>query len=355
MRKQWAWAIAALIVVFGVIFGGKSYANHRAAVAAAHQSYPPATVSTAVARAAPWNPEINVVGSLEAVSGTEITAQIAGNVTRIAFRSGAHVRQGELLVQLDDTTQRAQLHADQARLELARSALARARKLYAAHAASQSDLQTATAAAGTAGAAVEGDQAALRKLHIVAPFSGVLGIREVSLGQYVSPGTAIVNLQNYTPLLLDFSVPQSDLTEIAPDRKVDFVVSAYPGRPFVGRVTAIGSEVDPATRNVSVQATLDNGDGLLRPGMFGGVTLSTGATHTGIVVPNTAIAYSTFGDTVYVVKRNVAHQRVVQVGQERGGLALVDSGLVAGDVVVTAGQNKLREGAPVNVDNRVRP
>lgn len=360
MRKQWLWTIAVLVIVLGAIFGGKSYANHRAAVAAAHQSYPPASVSTAVARAAPWSSEVNVVGSLEAVSGTEITAQIAGNVTRIAFQSGARVKQGQLLVQLDDTTQLAQLHADQSKLELARTALARSRKLYASHAASQSDLQAAMANYGTARAAVEGDEAMLKKLHIVAPFSGVLGIREVSLGQYVSPGTTIVSLQSYDPLLLNFSVPQSNLTEIALGRTVAFVVNAYAGKPFPGRVTAIGSRVDPTTRNVDVQATLDNAKGLLRPGMFGNVTLSTGATDQGIVVPNTAIAYSTFGDSVYVVKQNaghqaVAHQQVVQVAQERGGLALVASGLASGDIVVTAGQNKLSEGAPVSINNSITP
>lgn len=360
MQKQWWWAIAALVVVFGGIFGGKSYANHRATLAAAHQSYPPTTVSTAAARDAPWSPELGAVGSLEAVSGTEITAQIAGNVTRIAFQSGTTVQPGQLLVQLDDTTQQAQLHADEAKRELTRTALARAQKLYAAHAASQSDLQTAEANDGTARAAVEGDRATLRKLRITAPFGGKVGIRQVSLGQYVSPGTAIVDLQSDDPLLLDFSLPQANLADLALGRKVAFTVGAYAGKSFTGRVTAVGAQVDPGTRNVAVQATLANKQGLLRPGMFGNVTLSTGATHRGIVVPNTAVTYSTFGDSVYVVKSagahgSVAHQQVVQVGQERGGLALITSGLAAGDVVVTAGQNKLHDGAAVNANNSITP
>lgn len=360
MHKQWWWAIVVLIAVFGAIFGGKSLANHRAAVAAAHQSYPPATVSTAVAREAPWSPELDAVGSLEAVAGTEITAQIAGDVTRIAFQSGTAVKQGQLLVQLDDSTQLAQLHADQSKLQLARTVLARTQKLYAAHAASQSDLQTAEANDGTARAAVEGDQATLHKLHIVAPFGGKVGIRQVSLGQYVSPGTTIVDLQSYDPLLLDFSIPQSNLTDVAPGREVAFAIGAYPGKSFTGRVTAIGAQVDPGTRNVDVQATLANAKHLLRPGMFGNVTLSTGTRHRGIVVPNTAITYSTVGDSVYVVKSAgahaaVAHQQIVQVGQERGGLALIAAGLAAGDVVVTAGQNKLHDGAPVRVNNSITP
>lgn len=359
MRKQLIIVIVALIVLFGGLFGGKFYAKHRAAAAALHRSFPPIAVSTAVAHTQPWSPEVNVVGSLEAVAGTEITAQIAGNVTEIAFRSGAHVRKGQLLVRLDDSSQRAQLHADQARLTLAQNTLARTRKLYAAHAASQSDLQTAEAAAAAAQAVVEGDQATLSKLHISAPFAGVAGIRAVSLGQYVSPGTAIVDVQSYAPLLLDFSLPQSSVSEIAPGQKVVFAVNAYPGKSFEGRVTAIGSQVDPVTRNIALQATLANAHDLLRPGMYGSVQLAVGHELHGVVVPDTAVSYNTFGDYVYVVEpkngQSVVQQRVVQVEDQRGGLALIASGLKAGEVVVTAGQEKLRDGAAIAVNNSVQP
>ncbi|HKV98084.1 MAG TPA: efflux RND transporter periplasmic adaptor subunit [Gammaproteobacteria bacterium] len=359
MRKQLIIVIVALIVLFGGLFGGKFYAKHRAAAAALHRSFPPIAVSTAVAHTQPWSPEVNVVGSLEAVAGTEITAQIAGNVTEIAFRSGAHVRKGQLLVRLDDSSQRAQLHADQARLTLAQNTLARTRKLYAAHAASQSDLQTAEAAAAAAQAVVEGDQATLSKLHISAPFAGVAGIRAVSLGQYVSPGTAIVDVQSYAPLLLDFSLPQSSVSEIASGQKVVFAVNAYPGKSFEGRVTAIGSQVDPVTRNITLQATLANAHDLLRPGMYGSVQLAVGHELHGVVVPDTAVSYNTFGDYVYVVEpkngQSVVQQRVVQVEDQRGGLALIASGLKAGEVVVTAGQEKLRDGAAIAVNNSVQP
>ena len=359
MRKQLIVVVVILIVVFGAIFGGKFYADHRAAVAASHRSLPPTTVSTAVAREEPWSPQVNVVGSLQAVNGTEITAQIAGNVTQVAFRSGAHVRKGELLVRLDDSSQLALLHADQAKLQLARATLARAQKLYEAHAGSQSDLQTAEANSGAAQAAVEGDQATLKKLDITAPFTGVLGIREVSLGQYVSPGTAVVNLQSYDPLLLDFSLPQSNVNEIAVDQNVTFTVNTYADKSFKGRVTAIGSQVDPATRNIALQATLANPKAQLRPGMYGDVELTVGHAQRGVVVPNTAITYNTFGDNVYVVTAGVAHElmaheRVVQVQDQRDGSALIASGLKAGDTVVTAGQNKLRDGAHVSVDNSVK-
>jgi len=359
MHKQLIWVVIILIIVFGGLFGGRFYVTHRAALAAEHRRFPPIVVSTAVAREQPWSPEVNVVGSLEAVQGTEITAQIAGNVTQIAFRSGEHVRRGQLLVRLDDSSQLAQLHADQAKLTLAQTTLARTQKLYAVHAASQSDLQTAQADAAAAQAVVEGDQATLHKLHISAPFNGIAGIRAVSLGQYVSPGTAIVDVQSYDPLLLDFSLPQSSVSQIAVGQKLAFTVNAYSGKSFEGRVTAIGSQVDPATRNIALQATLANPRELLRPGMYGNVQLSAGNQLHGVVVPETAISYNTFGDYVYVVEpeqgESVVHQRVVQVEDRRNGLALIASGVKAGEIVVTAGQEKLRDGAVIAVNNSVQP
>lgn len=362
MRKyrQLIVVVVALIVVFGGLFGGKYYANYRASAANLHRKVEPVSVSTAVARDAPWSPEVNVVGSLEAVEGTEITAQIAGNVTEIAFRSGTQVTRGQLLVRLDDSSQQAQLHADQARLTLAQATLVRSQKLYAAHAASQSDLQTAAAGAAAAQAAVEGDQAVLRKLDIAAPFAGKAGIRAVSLGQYVSPGTAIVDLQSYNPLLLDFSLPQSTVSDIGLGQKVTFTVNAYSGKSFAGKVTAIGSRVDPATRNIALQATLANPHDLLRPGMYGSVQLTVGTALTGVVVPDTAITYNTFGDNVFVVGESedhalIVHQRVVQVADQRNGLALVSSGVKPGETVVIAGQGKLRDGTAVAVSNSLQP
>lgn len=359
-HKQVLGVVAVLVVVFGGLFGGKYYANYRTAQENLHRAQPPVAVSTAVARDHPWNPAVKVVGSLEAVQGTEITAQIAGNVTAIAFHSGELVQRGQLLVRLDDSSEQAQLHADQARLTLAQATLERSRKLYAAHAASQSDLQTAEAGAAAAQAAVEGDKATLRKLDIAAPFAGKAGIRAVSLGQYVSPGTAIVDLQSYDPLLLDFSLPQSTVSDLAVGQKVTFTVNAYSGKSFDGKVTALGSRVDPATRNIALQATLPNPHDLLRPGMYGSVQMTVGQVAHGVVVPDSAITYSTFGDNVFVVTGDAGHgltvhQRVVQVADQRNGLVLVASGIADGETVVTAGQQKLRDGIAVAVNNSVQP
>lgn len=354
-------AVAVLAVVLGGIFGGRAYLDGRAAAAAAGRGYPAATVATAMAQHASWDSEVRVVGTLRAVEGTDITAQIAGNVSQIAFESGARVRKGQLLVQLDNSTQMASLDSNQARLEQAARDLARMQNLYPDQAVSQQELQAAETNHSVAAAAVSSDRAALAKLRITAPFSGVLGIREVSLGQYVSPGTGIVNLQRWDPVLLDFTLPQNMLDQIRPGQKVTFAVDAYPDRIFAGEVTAIGAQIDPETRNLAVQATLTNADERLRPGLFGHVTLALGRALTGVTVPHTAITYSTFGDTVYVVSsgdggRRIAHARVVHVLAERDGKAMLNADdLQAGSVVVTAGQHKLRDGVPVMIDNSVQP
>lgn len=361
MRKAAVWivGIVALIVLFGAIFGGKAYLNRRSAEEAAARTFPPATVSTAVAEAQRWDQQQRVVATLSAVQGTQITAQIAGNVTKIGFESGRHVKRGDLLVQLDDSSQLAQLHADEATLTQARTALARAQALYAEHATSQASLQAAQAAMGTASAAIERDRATLAKLRITAPFSGVVGIREVSLGQYVSPGTAVVDLQSWQPLFVNFSLPQSSLPELKVGDAVQFEVDAFPGKAFAARINAIGAQVAAATRNITVQATLANADGRLRPGLYGHAALNLGAPLQGVAVPNTALAYSTFGDTVYVVRdkggKQTAHAQIVEVGPTRGDQVLVTKGLQGGDTVVIAGQNKLHDGAPVQVNNKVSP
>ncbi len=359
MFGRWLLAILALVLVFGGILGGRYHRGQQAA-ARAQQQVPAVSVATATAKPDTWQPRFRVVGTLAASQGTAITAQIAGNVTRVAFESGARVRKNDLLVQLDDSSQLAALHADQARLELARADHERLKKLFATHLVSEQQLQAAATTLGVAAAAVESDQATLRKLHIVAPFGGQLGIRRVSLGQYVSPGTSIVDLQDWDPLLLDFSIPQEQMRQVRPGADVGFAVDAWPGRIFPARVTAIGARVDPDTRNVSLQATLANPGGELRPGLYGHVELALSETTEGVSVPHTAIVYSTFGDTVYVVESSpagaVARARVIQVKAERDDLVLVDrQGLKPGEVVVIAGQNKLRDGMPVVINNSLQP
>lgn len=354
---RWLVGLLALVLVFAGIFGGKMYQERKAAERAAAQGWPAAAVSVATAEEATWDDRIRVVATLRAVQGTQISAQIAGNVTQVAFESGAAVNKGDLLVQLDDSSQRASLLSNQANLKLADANLARARKLAPSSAISREQLQTSQRDRDVAAAAVANDRAALDKLRITAPFDGVLGIREVSLGQYVAPGTAIVDLQQLDPLLLDFTLPQEATSRLQTGQEVRFQTAARQGEDFVGKVTAIAPALDADTRNLAVQATLSNADGKLRPGMFGHVTLNPGTSKSGIAVPETALVFSTFGDSVYTVVEGeygglVAHARVVQVLAQRDGMVLLDAAsLEAGTQVVTAGQNKLREGASVAPDN----
>lgn len=359
--SKWLIGLAILVLVFGAIFGGRYYQDRSAAAAAAARGRPAAAVATATAREASWDTRVRALATLRAVEGTRISAQIAGNVTRIAFESGARVRRGELLVQLDDSTQQAALVSDQARLTSAAADLARAKRLVEAQAFSQEQLQVAQRDYDMAAAAVASDQAVLAKLRITAPFDGVLGIREVSLGQYVAPGTGIVDLQRLDPLLLDFALPQEQLAQLATGQEVTFTTSARPNESFTGKVTAIAARVDEDTRNIGVQATVRNADGRLRPGLFGQAMLGLDSVTQGIEVPQDAVAFSTLGNSVFVVGAGegggqVARAMLVQVLQQRDGNVLLDAeGIEPGTMVVTAGQNKLQDGAAVVVDNGAQP
>lgn len=356
MRRQWGIAIIALVIVFGGIFAGRWLLGYKDG---GSMGPPAVSVAVAVARKAQWEPDTRVVGSLSAVDGTRITAQIAGNIMAIAFQPGSHVAKGALLVQLDDSSQRAQLHADEARLAVARTQLQRARALRQENAASESALQSAEADYGSSLAAVEGDRATLAKLRITAPFAGVVGVRTVSTGQYVPAGTPIVQLQRLDPLYLNFSLPQELLPRLKAGDAVRFTIDAYPGEQFAGRVTALDASVDPTTRNIAAQALLRNGDGRLRPGLYGAVALKLGAPLAGVELPETAIAYSSFGDTVYVVQssgtgQQTAHARHVDILASRDGRVLLGKGVHPGETIVSVGQNKLRDGARVVVSGATR-
>jgi membrane fusion protein (multidrug efflux system) len=361
MNKQVIIVLVLLVVVFGGLFGGRAWVNHRNAVAAAGRGAPVVTVSTAVAETQEWTPDVHVVGSLSAVEGVQLTSQIAGNVTAIGFASGERVQKGALLVQLDDSTELAQLHSDEAKQKLAQATIDRTQDLLKLRAASQADLDSAQADYGSAVAAVESDQATLRKLSITAPFAGVAGIRQVSLGQYVAPGTVIVSLQAWDPMHLEFNIPQSAAAELHDGQRVEFMVDALPGKQFSGAITALDSRIDPATRNVGVEATLANRELLLRPGMYGDVHLSMGKEREVVTVPSIAVSYNTFGNFVYVIANDgpggtqVAHQRQISTGDERDGRVVVEKGLAAGDTVVIAGQTKLHEGSRISVNNEVLP
>ena len=357
MKKRLAIVIIALVVVFGGIFGYKAFGNYMMHKALAHMPVPVVSVSTSQVAEQEWHPEVTAVGSFAAVQGVEVTPQMGGAITAIHFHSGQYVKAGTLLLQIDNSNQLAQLANDEAQQRLAQINLRRTRELIATKAASQSQLDSAVATYQSAVATVKNDRATLAKLAIRAPFSGYLGVRQVDLGQYIIPGTAMVDLQSWDPLYVNFTVPQSDFARIHVDTPVQVEVDSYPGQRFSGRITALGSAINTATRQIDVQATVPNPKTILRPGMFGNVTVIEKRQEKVLTVPASAITYNTFGDFVYVVEKKtvngkegqVAIQRIVKTGTQRGSEVQILSGLQPGELVVTAGQIKLHEGSPVEI------
>jgi len=342
------------VLALGLLFGLKGWQDRRAHAAQAQHGAFAVSVSTAPVQTVSWQREIRAVANLVAEQGIHLTPQLPGQVTGIYFDSGQHVRKGERLLQLDDSNQRAQLASDRAAETLAKANYERAQRLFGTHAGSEADVQSTRAAFESAKAAVGDVQATLAKLAVSAPFSGWIGVRAVSLGQYLAPGTEIATLDVWDPLRVQFTVPQSEIAAMHVGQSVEVAVNAFPGRDFAGKVTALGSEVDPGSRNITVEAKLANPDSLLRPGMYGNARLLVGAAHAVLAVPSIAISYNTFGDFVYVVEPReqgalVAVARTVQVGETRDDLTEIVRGLKAGERVVTAGQVKLHDGVPVKI------
>ncbi|HUJ87325.1 MAG TPA: efflux RND transporter periplasmic adaptor subunit [Burkholderiales bacterium] len=338
----------------GALFGYKGLQERSAHAAQAHPGAFAVSASAAPVRSVSWQRRIDAVASLVALQSVHLTPQLPGQVTALYFHSGQHVDKGERLLQLDDSTQLAQLASDQAAVELAQTRYARAQRLFATHAASEADVQSAHANLQTALAAVTGDRATLAKLALSAPFSGWLGVREVSLGQYLNPGSGIATLTVWDPVRVQFTVPQSEIGAIEIGQAVSLTVDAFPGKTFEAKVSALGSEVDPSSRNVTVEAMLPNPQHLLRPGMFAQAQLLVGAPQQVLAVPTVAITYNTYGDFVYRVETHdgnqVAVAAPVRTGESRDGLTQVLSGLKSGEQVVTAGQLKLHDGAAVKLE-----
>ena len=338
----------------GALFGYKGLQERRAHAAQSQRGAPLVSVSAAPVQTVSWQRRINAVASLVALQSVHLTPQLPGQVTALYFHSGRHVDKGERLLQLDDSTQLAQLASDQAAVELAQTRYARAQRLFATHAASEADVQSAHANLQTALAAVAGSRATLAKLALSAPFSGWLGVREVSLGQYLNPGSGIATLTVWDPVRVQFTLPQSEIGAIETGQAVSLTVDAFPGKTFEAKVSALGSEVDASSRNVTVEAMLPNPQHQLRPGMFAQAQILVGAPRQVLAVPTVAITYNTYGDFVYRVETRDGHEVAVAApvrsGESRDGMTQVLSGLKSGEQVVTAGQLKLHDGAAVKVE-----
>jgi membrane fusion protein (multidrug efflux system) len=349
--------VLVLSAIFGAIFGWKYYQGQQ--MAAHSGGPPPATVAVSEARIQDWQPYLDSVGSLVAVAGIEVTSEVSGKIGAIHFESGQTVQQGELLLQLDDQTDRAQLRGLEADQRLARLRFQRTARLLKEKSASQADYDEALATLDGATAAVAAQQALIDKKQIRAPFDGQLGIRHVDLGEYLAPGSAIVPLEALDPIYVDFSLPERELARVRVGQLVEVLVQAFPGKTFTGQISAIDPGIEIASRSLRLRATLDNPDKLLRPGMFSELRVLLGGQEQVLTVPRTAVTYNPYGNSVFVVLdqngQMVVQRRQIQTGDVRGGFVAVTSGLETGDRVVSAGQVKLRNGQPIVADDKPAP
>ena len=357
-----------MLVVLAALLGGLGFAKFRQVETAIAQgaSYqpPPTAVTTVVAQKETWPSTLSVIGTAAAVEGITLSADLPGTIDKIHFESGQWVHEGDILIELDTRQERAQLASLEAQRDLARINYGRANELAKAGVISRSEFDNATTQQKATEAQVGDIRAAIARKTIHAPFSGLLGIRQVSLGQYLAAGQAIVSLQSLSPIYVNFGVPQQDTPKVIPGHVLRVTNSDLPGMGFTGRITALDSVISEQTRNIQVQATVTNNENKLRPGMFVQVELPMGQPRQVVPLPASAINYAPYGDSVFVVsemkdpKGNTyrgVRQQVVKVEGSRGDQVAIISGINPGDEVVSSGVFRLRNGAPVQVNNVVKP
>ncbi len=365
MAKRMIIMLVAVAIVLGLVFGFQAFKTHMIKQVMAGFANPPQTVSTITAGYQQWQPHLSAVGTLRAVDGANLSLQLSGIVSEIGFKSGDDVQKGQVLLRLRNDDDVAKLHALQAAAELAQINYDRDRKQLLIHAIAQATLDSDAASLKSDLAQVAQQQAIVDQKVLRAPFAGHLGIRAVDLGQYLTAGTAVVTLQALDPLYVDFYLPQQALANLKVGQAVALQVDTWPGETFSGQVSAINPQVDTSSRNVQIRATLPNPDHRLLPGMFATLQIDTGAPQRFVTLPQTAIAYNPYGNTVYLVLDKgknargqpdlIAQQNFVTTGDTRGDQVAVLKGVKAGDVVVSAGQIKLHNGAPVAINNTVQP
>jgi membrane fusion protein, multidrug efflux system len=365
MTKRMVIMLLAVVVVFGGIFGFQIFkgAMIRKFITAA--SNPPQTISVAKAGYGEWQAKLEAIGTLRAVKGADLSLEVSGVVETIAFNSGDDVEQGALLLRLRTADDVARLNSLQAMAELSDITYERDQKQFKLQAVSQATLDTDAANLKNAQAQVAQQQAIIDKKFLRAPFAGHLGIRAVDLGQYLGPGTVIVTLQALDPIFVDFFVPQQAVDQVRLNQAIAVKIDAFKDQTFTGEISAINPKVDTGSRNVQVRATLKNSDHKLIPGMYATVDITTGSPQNYITLPQTAITYNPYGDTVYIAESKgsdaegkpqlVVRQAFVTVGPTRGDQVAVLKGVGEGDSVVTAGQIKLHNGSVVLIDNSVTP
>jgi membrane fusion protein (multidrug efflux system) len=358
MTKKLFIGILIVLVVLGGLAAVKTMQIKTMIAAGASFAPPPETIASAVAQAEKWPETIPAVGSVNASEGVTVAPEIAGTVSEIAFQSGTTVKQGDLLVKLDSSSEAAQLRALEAQVDWAKVSAERLRKLQADKTVSLSELDQAEAALKQANANADNIRAIIDKKTIRAPFAGRLGIRLVNLGERLDAGKGIVSLQSLSPLFVDFSLPQQELARLQTGLKVTAVSDSYPDQVFEGKLAVISPELDAVTRSIKLRAKFKNADERLRAGMFVKVSVVLPEAQPVLAIPSTAILRAPFGDSVFVISGSTnltVQQKFIRTGRTLGYFVSVESGLKAGERVVEAGVFKLRNGMSVVVNNETTP
>lgn len=326
---------------------------------------PATTVSSTVVKEEDWAPVLSSIGSVSAVQGAVVSSELGGTVAQVEFQNGGEAKKGDVLVRLDASAEEGQLKTAQADLELARADLARARDLAKRKVISDAELDSAEFRFKQRQGAVDQMHSMITKREVRAPFAGQLGIRQVNVGQMINPGQQVVSLQSLDPIFVDFSLPQQNLPKLSAGFETRVHTDALPGREFKGQLTAINSMVDMVTRNVTLQATLENPDHALRPGMFVKVDVELPQKSRTVVIPGSAVSYAPYGDSVFVIEKTkdpktgeesqTLRQAFVRIGEARGDFVAVTEGLKRGETVVSTGVFKLRNGMHVTINNDLAP
>ena len=359
----WGIAIGGLLALVILLVGIKALQIVK--MASTPMVVPPTTVSSTTVKEEDWAPVLSAVGSISAVQGAVVSSELSGVVSQIAFENGGTAKKGDLLVQLDASAEEAQLKSAEADLQLARSDLERSRELVGRKVISKAEIDASESKFKQKEGSVDQMRSMIAKKTVRAPFDGQLGIRQVNVGQMINSGQQVVPLTSLDPVFADFALPQQHLGKLTPGLEVKVTTDALSGRVFNGKLTAINSMVDANTRNITLQATLENPDHVLRPGMFAKAEVTLPEKHKALVIPGSAISYAPFGDSVFVIEKKkdektgkesqAIRQQFVRVGESRGDFVSITQGLKASELVVSTGVFKLRNGMAVTVNNDLAP
>jgi membrane fusion protein, multidrug efflux system len=362
-RKGLGVAIALLVAICVFVLGIKALQIVK--MVRTPQVMPATTVTSVPVKEESWAPKFSAVGAVSAVQGAVVAAELGGVVGEIPFQNGGEAKKGDVLMKLDTSQEEALLRSAEAEAELARADLERSRDLAAKKVISKAEIDASESKFNRLNAVVDQMRSNIRKKTIIAPFDGQLGIRQVNVGQMINAGQQVVALTSLDPVYVDFALPEQYLSRLSKGLEVRVHVDALPGREFKGTLTAINSMVDTVTRNVPLQATLENPDHVLRPGMFAKAEVVLPETNKTLVIPGSAVSYAPYGDSVFVIEKQkdektgkesqVLRQQLVRIGEARGDFVSVTQGLKAGQTVVGTGVFKLRNGMAVTINNDLAP